>query len=385
MRDAMRRFSQILHFLPAVLSGLLLLASTPSAAAAPDEVVKLPGFNVDVRMTTVSGLSSGAFMAHQLHIAHSDVIQGAAILAGGPYYCAQGSPAKAMGRCTCFTKNSLDKLLGGPKACTGPLAGLTPPSGKESLAAAREHAAKGRIADLANLKDDRVFLMIGDSDQVVVPQAMPAVRDMYMALGLDQSRIAFPPLTGNHTFPTLAEGEACGALKSPYIGRCEVDAAGDLLNHLVGPLKPKANAPSGTLIRFDQNEFAQGAAQRISMDAAGYAYVPQSCAKVEPCRLHIALHGCGQSVAALKGTRYIEETGYLPWADSNGLIVLFPQTVGRFDLIGGMFNPEGCWDWFGYEGGVSMAQKALYGTREGLQVKAIRAMIDRVGTGHKPG
>ena len=41
---------------------------------------------------TVSGLSSGGFMAVQLHVAHSaTLVKGAGIVAGGPYYCAEGS------------------------------------------------------------------------------------------------------------------------------------------------------------------------------------------------------------------------------------------------------------------------------------------------------
>jgi len=52
---------------------------------------KLTGYNAFVNETTVQGLSSGAFMAVQLHFAFSENIKGAAVHAGGPYYCAQGS------------------------------------------------------------------------------------------------------------------------------------------------------------------------------------------------------------------------------------------------------------------------------------------------------
>lgn len=38
--------------------------------------------------TSVSGLSSGAYFAVQYEIAHSATIAGAAIFAGGPYFCA---------------------------------------------------------------------------------------------------------------------------------------------------------------------------------------------------------------------------------------------------------------------------------------------------------
>jgi poly(3-hydroxybutyrate) depolymerase len=45
---------------------------------------------------TVSGLSSGAFMAVQMHVANSATIRGAGVFAGGPYYCAKGSMMTAM-------------------------------------------------------------------------------------------------------------------------------------------------------------------------------------------------------------------------------------------------------------------------------------------------
>jgi hypothetical protein len=37
----------------------------------------------------VSGISSGAFMAVQLHVAYSSVFKGVGVLAGGPYYCSE--------------------------------------------------------------------------------------------------------------------------------------------------------------------------------------------------------------------------------------------------------------------------------------------------------
>ncbi|MCB1574574.1 MAG: hypothetical protein KDI80_11380, partial [Xanthomonadales bacterium] len=59
--------------------------SSPQSAAA------LPGLKLDPSRTTVSGLSSGAYMATQAHMAFSDHIAGVALLAGGPYGCAEGS------------------------------------------------------------------------------------------------------------------------------------------------------------------------------------------------------------------------------------------------------------------------------------------------------
>ena len=58
-------------------------------ARAADE---LPKLGADLAATSVSGLSSGAYMAGQIQVAHSKDIVGAGIVAGGPYACAE-SPA----------------------------------------------------------------------------------------------------------------------------------------------------------------------------------------------------------------------------------------------------------------------------------------------------
>src|SRR6266850_4113649 len=60
----------------------------------------LPALGADAGNVTVSGLSSGGFMAVQLHVAHSAIVKGAGVVAGGPYYCAQGSVWTAYYNCT---------------------------------------------------------------------------------------------------------------------------------------------------------------------------------------------------------------------------------------------------------------------------------------------
>ena len=49
---------------------------------------RLGGYPVDPAQVSAAGISSGAFLANQLHIAHSAHIMGAAMIAGGPYGCA---------------------------------------------------------------------------------------------------------------------------------------------------------------------------------------------------------------------------------------------------------------------------------------------------------
>ena len=65
------------------------------------EVVSLPSFNIDINETSVSGLSSGGYMAVQFHVAYSSLVKGAGIIAGGPYFCAQDSQDTATNVCSC--------------------------------------------------------------------------------------------------------------------------------------------------------------------------------------------------------------------------------------------------------------------------------------------
>jgi poly(3-hydroxybutyrate) depolymerase len=92
--------------------------------------------------------------------------------------------------------------------------------------------------------------------------------------------------------------------------------------------------------------------------------------------VHVALHGCRQGLEAI-GERFVREAGYNRWADANRIVVLYPQAIARSGpgFAGWRWtyvtNPRGCWDWWGYTG-------PLYHTRAGPQVRAIKAMVDRL-------
>jgi hypothetical protein len=57
--------------------------------ALPAYADELPKLGLALAQTSVSGLSSGAYMAGQIEIAHSKDIVGAGIVAGGPFACAE--------------------------------------------------------------------------------------------------------------------------------------------------------------------------------------------------------------------------------------------------------------------------------------------------------
>src|SRR3954454_824671 len=67
------------------LTAAFLIAGSPLGA----EPLALRGFNAGVGDSSISGLSSGAFMAVQFATAWSSVIKGVGVIAGGPYWCAK--------------------------------------------------------------------------------------------------------------------------------------------------------------------------------------------------------------------------------------------------------------------------------------------------------
>lgn len=64
-----------------------------------------------------------------------------------------------------------------------------------------------------------------------------------------------------------------------------------------------------------------------------------------PCRLVVVLHGC-LGGRYLLGDEFPELANLDTYADTNNLVILYPQAVAS--LIPD--NPEGCWDWWGYDG-----------------------------------
>jgi poly(3-hydroxybutyrate) depolymerase len=315
--------------------------------AAPD---KLPAYGADARQVSVSGLSSGAFMAVQLQVAYSSRIVGAGIVAGGPYYCAANN----------------EYFVG---ICMGQLPFFTP---NPMLMArfAQDFARAGSIDPLVNLRKRRVYVYSGTEDRVVRPPAVGATVAFFRQVGVDGSRLKYVnTLPSGHAMITPAAGNECAANAPPFINHCSVDGtgydqAGALLQHLHGPLQPPVAAPAGQLLRFDQRAFA---AQDTGLSDTAFLYVPQTCSATGArCKVHVALHGCVQSAESV-GDKFVKEAGYNRWADSNRMLVLYPQV----DKSSVPSNPQGCWDWWGYTGG-DYAKKAA------PQMKAIMAMVDRL-------
>lgn len=141
------------------------------------------------------------------------------------------------------------------------------------------------------------------------------------------------------------------------------------MRHIYGDLKPPHAAAQGTYTVFDQTPFTAGLKDH-GLGSEGLVYVPEACAKEGGCRVHIAFHGCAQSRVQV-GDAFAKDTGFGRWADTNRLIVLFPQTSV------GATNPQACWDWWGYTG-------RAYLTREAPQIVAVYRMLQRLSEGAPP-
>jgi poly(3-hydroxybutyrate) depolymerase len=325
---------------PSPRASALALALLAAAGAGAEP---LPALRAELKGVTASGLSSGGYMAVQLHVAHSATVKGVGVFAAGPYYCAQGS------------------LWSARYNCTTP-GGWTPLPDPRVLKTQTEAFARAkRIDPTSHLAGSRAWLFHGTRDHTVHRAVVEALREYYALVGVKAMLVDSHP-AGHAIVSEDAANKACDATAAPFINDCDYDAAGEMLKHLLGALEGPAQ-PAGRLLAFDQTPFAGGA----RMGATGYLYVPRACEKGR-CRVHVAFHGCRQSADDI-GERFAREAGYNRWAESNRLIVLYPQAAPSWSPFA--FNPRACWDWWGYT-------SSRYATRDGVQVRAVKAMLDRL-------
>lgn len=370
-----------------LVAGLLALANTCAADALDFTADSLPpetlgSYNADISQSSVSGLSAGAYMADQFFVAFSSNMLGVGIFAGGPYGCADGNLNSALGRCmnpTFF--NDIDATIV-----------------RQLHEKAVDYADQGKIDSLDHLRGKKIYLFSGRLDTVVKPQVTDWVDDWYLLAGVPATNIAYKnDMDTPHALPTLDYGNSCATPGNPWMNDCDYDGAGQALTHILGPLNaPRATDQlSGRFVKFYQNEFfeagnltAQELKDRYAMNEYGFAYVPKVCSDGQPCRIHVVFHGCKQvynrnpdasdfspdDATNPFGLQYVKYAGYNEWADTNNLIILYPQAQKVQSM-----NPRGCYDWWGYLAGTA----DTYATKEGPQMKAVYAMLERI-TGGPP-
>ena len=329
------------------LAAAVALLATAACGRGADDAsaeARLPGLPIDPATVTVSGISSGGAMATQFHIAHSSLVQGAGLVAASPYLCAEASVRHALGRC----------MQSGEQIPTARLIEQT-----------SQLALDGSIDPIAGLADDRVWIFHGAADPFVSAAVADSLETYYRALVVPEHVVRVEHPEASHTFPTAGtSAAACSVSEEPFISNCEFDGARAVLAHLYGELAEGRPPRATGLVEFDQRPYASATGSAGLADR-GWLFVPAGCGAGEPadCRLHVVFHGCKQG-ASFVGDAFVRRSGYLEVAESNRIVLLFPQIEKSFPPL----NAYGCWDWWGYEG-------EDYATRNGRQVRAVRAMV----------
>lgn len=337
----------------AAAAGLVLLATLAQpmteavAAGGLYTVSPVAGSLSGYRISGVyaAGVSSGGYMAGQLQVAYSSRIKGTAVFGAGPYYCAQNNAYQALYACAA---NTYPDYLGTLEA-------------DASL-----WSSYGWIDPIGNLRNLPAWVYHGSQDTTIAASVSNDGAAFWSHFGAHVTSV-----TGNgagHAWVTPYGTNSCGTTGSPYLNNCGTDPEHDLLSALFGSVNAPNTGPlGGTLIQFDQNTYAQGGqAAALDMSGTGFAYVPQSCSSAAVCRLLVALHGCAQGYDSV-GTAFVDRANLNQYADTNDMIVLYPQATS------GASNPYGCWDWWGYLGATN------YPIHGGAQVESIMNMVSALG------
>jgi len=353
-----------------VLLAALAMLGTSNLGA---QTVRLPALKTHAQETSVSGLSAGGYMAVQFHVANSSLVKGAGVIAGGPYFCAKDDQNTATSACSCT----------GLGACQASQAAQMVPG---LVQITNQDANQGVIDATSNLSNSRVWLFSGSVDSVVPTPVMSALEAYYKNF-MPAANISFKKnIAAEHAMPTDSFGSACNFRGDPFINNCNFDAAGELLKWIYGNLNARnSGALGGKFIEFDQSEFLPDPTAH-GMSQTGWVYVPASCQQGASCRVHVVFHGCKQYPASpfatgpqgKFGDTYVKNTGYNRWADTNDMVILYPQANAMtVNTRLPRSNPNGCWDWWGYDDGA-------YAKKTGHQMAAVKKMLDRLADTNPP-
>jgi poly(3-hydroxybutyrate) depolymerase len=294
----------------------LATAAIPSADASTSALPALGASSV-----YVTGVSSGGFMATQLQVAYSGEISGAGIIAAGPYDCGAGNVIDFE---TCDLGISTSQLE----------------------AQAQAWASQGLIDPVSNLRGKPVYVYHGELDPVVNTLVANSGVSFYQYFGADVTYHNWDP--AGHGWPSPLGPLACPVTTAPFIINCGDDPEQEMLDTWFGSVNaPNNGSPKGTLTTFSQASYVPGGnPAALGLNGTGFLYTPTACtAAGADCKLVVALHGCLSDESYL-GDLFPEDSYLDEFADTNKLIVIYPQTVPTVVPA----DPEGCWDWWGYDG-----------------------------------
>jgi hypothetical protein len=137
----------------------------PAAGPLTADTDPLGSYNADPSESSVSGFSSGAFMAVQFATAWSSAIKGVGIVAGGPDWCAQG----AVGNETFASLQATGPCMKGPLRDLGPI-----------FSKIDSWASTGEIDNTAYLLRQKIYIFHGYNDLSVSQSVSDATLQFYL-------------------------------------------------------------------------------------------------------------------------------------------------------------------------------------------------------------
>jgi poly(3-hydroxybutyrate) depolymerase len=320
--------------------------------------------------TYTFGLSAGASMAVQYHVAYSSSVLGAAVFAGKPYWCEKGSTRAV-------SHGQTDACLKHPSRVNV----------SSLVAYARQKAEAAAIDPIENLRSSNVFVYHGANDHTYLNGSMKNTADFYSALVGDEGSVTrhINEVFSDHAIPTDDFGSQCGGGPSDEgVESCGYDGAGAALQAVVREkLQPPDPAYDQSRLRtFDQRPFQRSSTEPTTwsngLTATGLLYVPPLCdggaasdaKSFSGCKLVLLFHGC-YGYCSLD---YVRHNGLLKHAATNKLVVLAPQ-VGSLYVGAGPANGtfQSCFDNYGDTG-------PDYCLKKGAQNVAVKRMVDCITT-----
>ena len=230
---------------------------------------------------------------------------GAGIIGAGPWLCAQGIVTRALNDCT---------RRRAPAART---------IGRWSRRCARARR-RDAVDDPSWLAPDRIWIFHGKrgpQDRRRRLGFAAALLSGVRAARADPLRNAGPCRA---RLPD-AHGRAAPATWTNRRGfsPATTTRAGEMLRYLYDGLATPTGNITGELREFGQARYVERD-PLASMADDGFPLRAEGLRGGQPCRVHVAFHGCRQGIGDL-GRAFARDAGYNRWADANRIVVLYPQ------------------------------------------------------------
>jgi poly(3-hydroxybutyrate) depolymerase len=272
---------------------------------------------------TISGISSGGFMAAQMGVIYSSQFSGVGTVAGGFYFCAGNHMQDKLKRAQDLkifdlslyqTKIDTTKVIEGrpqevvqisPNNPTYQAVGVcmqNPDQANIDWSTVYQNETDHLIDSTSLIRNQKILIYQGSGDRVVHPPMQKKLKEFYSEMKVPEANVKMVTSTGAHNFPTdLKDQNSCFSQSVPYISSCDMDLAGSLLRQLTGmqtlvrSTDREANVKN--LYQVTQNLNGPDANLRPN-SVADYGYLAASSFCLnhpEQCAVHVALHGCEMS------------------------------------------------------------------------------------------